>query len=138
MDFDTLKALAADGPMTLVVDGQCMGDSLPDGSQVRVARQRIYWPGDIVVYGRGDGKLVSHRLLGLLPGITGWLVLTTADNAAEPDMPTSLSRVVGKVLSVDGEPTSCPPGTRLLAVLRYVAAASLFVAGKIRGALRKK
>ena len=78
MHLEALKAFTSSGGLTLIVSGQCMGEALPDGSEVHVRARKIYWPGDIVVYTRGDGRLVSHRILGYLPGRYGWLAMARA------------------------------------------------------------
>ena len=58
-----------------------MQGSVPAGSDVRLEGDRLYWPGDIVAFKRGDDEVVSHRFLGYLPGRRGWRVITRADNA---------------------------------------------------------
>ena len=118
-------------PMTLVVDGQCMGDSLPHGSEVRIEPRRFYWPGDIVVYGRGDGRLVSHRFLGYIRGRTGWLALTRADTARAADGPVKVDRVLGVLRQIGDEPVHADAETRLSAALRYLPAATRLIASRL-------
>ena len=117
--------------MTLVVDGQCMGDALPHGSEARIEPRRFYRPGDIVVFGRGNGMLVSHRFLGYIPGRSGWLALTRADTAGDADGPVQARRILGLLVRIDDRAVHCAWKERLTAALRYFPAASKLVARRV-------
>jgi len=106
MQFSDILELSRTGPLTLRVDGQCMGESLPDGCLVTINSKKIYWPGDVVVVARGDDRLVSHRLLGYFYGRKGWKVITRADNEKDHDAPVPVARVLGKATQVDGKDVS--------------------------------
>jgi len=74
------------------IRGRCM-PGLAD--QVRVRRQRIYVPGDVVIVRRRD-HFTAHRLLGYAPSARGIVVLTQADDAAAPDPAALASTIVGR------------------------------------------
>ena len=122
MLFDALNQLSSDGPLTLDVDGDCMTGSLSHGSQVQIERRRFYWPGDIVVYGRGDERLVAHRFLGYIPGRRGLCVVTRADGATGADAPVVVGRILGKVLRVDRLPSTPSTWQRLRSIVYYLFA----------------
>lgn len=103
-----------------------MGNALPCGSEVRVRKQSVYWPGDIVLFARGDGQLVSHRMLGYLPGRTGWLVLTQADAESHPDPVIPASRVLGAVEAINGQPARCSLRWRVRSLARFVSGTLLW------------
>jgi hypothetical protein len=63
--------------------------------QVRVRRQRIYVPGDVVIVRRRD-HFTAHRFLGYAPSARGILVLTRADDAVAPDPAAMAGAVVGR------------------------------------------
>ena len=120
MQFETILEMSHSGPLTLRVDGGCMGESLPDGSLVTIKSKTIYWPGDVVVVARGDDRLVSHRLLGYFYGRKGWNVITRADNEKDHDDPVPVARVLGKATQVDGKDVS-------FSLLGCLAAAGAFL-----------
>lgn len=78
-----------------------MSAAIPEGATVRIQKRRYYLPGDLVTVRRGDSALVTHRLLGYLPGPDGWRLITRADAAREADAPVPLSRLLGRVTHVD-------------------------------------
>ncbi|MFC1777596.1 S24/S26 family peptidase [Pseudomonadota bacterium] len=103
MQFEVLKSFAKGGPLTVVVNGECMQKHMPDGARLNVQTRRAYWPGDALAFKRGDGTIVCHRFLGYIPGRNGWRVMTRADNANRPDALVGTRDVLGKVTSVDGK-----------------------------------
>lgn len=119
MQLELLTPFSRDGGLTLHVNGDCMAGTFADGSQLRVRRRAAYLPGDVLVYARGDGELVSHRLLGFLPGRSGWRVLTRADNQTQADSPAGLSRVLGRVTHIDGAALQCSLAKRIRSGLAY-------------------
>ena len=122
MQFETINQLIQDGPLTLDINGDCMLGSLPHGSQVQIKRRTFYWPGDIVVYGHADDRLVIHRFLGYIPGRQGWRGVTQADNVTRADAPVALGRILGKVSHIDQEPAACSLWQRLQAFVYYLLA----------------
>ena len=129
MKFFLLKEFLQEGHLTVHVTGGCMQESIPQGTQVRLARRHLYWPGDIVAFRRGSDDVVSHRFLGYLPGRRGWRVITRADNAQRADSPALLLHVLGRVTHVRGEPFQPGFMHRTRAVLAWFpgAAASFFI-----------
>lgn len=120
MHLEALKDFAASGGVTLKVSGDCMGEALPGGSEAYIRAKNIYWPGDIVVYTRGNGQLVSHRMLGYLPGRHGWLAMARADDAAAADPVVPTSRIVGQVTEIGDQPMSCSLAWRLRSLVRFI------------------
>jgi len=76
------------------VRGDCMR-VLDDGASVRVRRQRLYLPGDVVVVRRRD-HWNAHRFLGYAPSVHGIVALTQADDAPERDPAAPMSAIVGR------------------------------------------
>jgi len=122
MLFETAKQFSSNGPLTLVVDGDCMFNTVRNGAKVQIERRGFYWPGDIVVYGRGDDRLVMHRFLGYVPGRRGWCGITWADEAKNAEATVAVGRILGKVMRIDQVPAN--PGTlpRFQSFIRYVVA----------------
>ena len=119
MHFETIKELVVDESLTLSVNGDCMIGTLQDGSDIRVEKRRVYWPGDVIVYARGDGTLVTHRFLGYVYRRPHWKVITRADRGSTADVPCQLARVLGKVVKVDNTPMSVSAHDRVLASVRF-------------------
>jgi hypothetical protein len=123
-----LRALVADGPLRLVVAGECMSPVLGDASTVELRAARAYWPGDVAVYVRADGRLVAHRVLGPRPG-RPLRLFTRADCAASADAPVPASEVVGRLaVRVD-------VGDRLRAICAFIGLAGRRLAGRAVRAL---
>lgn len=118
--FDALRALAREGPVPVRVRGGCMEPWVADGAVVRVAAARVYWPGDVVVAGAPDGRLLAHRVLGyrLLGGRLA--LVTRGDGCAVHDSPVSLDRVLGRV---EGAGASLAVRARALGALLGLALA---------------
>ncbi len=96
--LEALRDVARHEPLRLRLAGQCMEPALEDGRTVDVVAERVYWPGDVVVFARGDGRLVAHRLLGFRPG-RPTRVFTQADRSPEPDSAVALHEIVGRVVT---------------------------------------
>jgi len=122
MQFELLKSLAQEGPVTAIVNGDCMQRTMPEGVRVRLEYKSRYWPGDVIAFKRGDGKIVCHRLLGYVPGRNGWRVITRAENTRRVDVPVHLRLVVGMVTGVDGDVFRARKKDRMLALGQYLAA----------------
>ncbi len=132
MLYNAAFELIKDGPLTVQVNGNCMGNLLRNGCRVQLARQRFYLPGDIIVFGRGDQRMVSHRLLGFSPGRHGWIAITQADREARPDAPFSVDRILGKVTAIDGVPVRYPLYRRAWAAVRFIKAFGYLLYRKLR------
>jgi hypothetical protein len=95
------------------VQGACMGESLPNGSTIRIQLEPIprYEAGEIV--GVLDGtKLFVHRLVYVgRRGHVAGVVVTRSDAKLLPDPPCRAASVLGKVIGVEvhGRWTA-PPG----------------------------
>lgn len=76
------------------VRGGCM-KAFRNGESVRVRRQRMYLPGDVIVVRRRD-HWNAHRFLGYAPSVHGLVALTQADDAAERDPAALASAIVGR------------------------------------------
>ena len=137
MQFEILKTFVQEGPLTVVVNGDCMQRTIPGGSRLRLENRRRYWPGDVIAFKRGDGKIVSHRLLGYAPGRTGWLVITRAENARQVDVPVFVREVLGKVTHVDDELFQPAMKDRARAVTQYFAAVLGWFVGKFKKQVEK-
>jgi hypothetical protein len=130
MYFETIKALNREFPLDLTIKGECMTGTLPDGSRVRTQRRAIYWPGDVIVYARGE-TMVCHRFLGYVRGRRAWLAITRADNGHEADALFPTWKILGKVVSLDGEQSPVIVKLRFKAVRQYLAAALCWLKTKI-------
>lgn len=97
--------------MELSVRGACMR-TLRDGQSMRVRRQRLYLPGDVIVVRRRD-HWNAHRFLGYAPSVHGLVALTQADDAAERDPAALTSAIVGRAQC------EARPSDRLAALGKY-------------------
>jgi hypothetical protein len=95
--FEALRRLAREGPVEVLVRGDCMAPLIADGEQVRVAAARTYWPGDVVVFRAPDGRLLAHRLLGYRPFAGGLALVTRGDACVVHDAPVPPAAVLGRV-----------------------------------------
>lgn len=133
MRFELLAGLIEEGPLTVKVRGYCMGHALPNGARIRIQTRRCYLPGDIVTFQRSGGGLVSHRMLGYLPGSTGWRVITRADSATVADPPVPLSSVLGRVTAVESQGYRPTARERIAAFLAWPVAVGQCVARRLAG-----
>jgi len=81
--------------VNFAVLGNCM-QVLDNGESVRVRRQRLYLPGDVLVVRRRD-HWNAHRFLGYASSVHGTVALTQADHATERDPAALVSAIVGRV-----------------------------------------
>jgi hypothetical protein len=95
MDAGALRELAREAPLRVTIAGGCMMPGIAQGSTLEVAAARVYWPGDVIVFRRGDGQLVAHRFIGLRPGRPARL-FTQADAARTADSALAATDVVGR------------------------------------------
>jgi len=99
----SLRSLAQDEPIELVVSGPCMTPYLEDGDRVQVSHRRVYKPGDIVAFRRQeDERLLVHRVLGYTLSLDGLKLLAKGDRISREDEPVDLHAVVGRVVSRGG------------------------------------
>ena len=139
MKFSLLKDFARQGPLTIRINGTCMHEAVSSGSNVRLAANRFYWPGDILAFKRGGDEIVSHRFLGYVPGRRGWVLITRADTAKRADGPIRPADVLGRVTHVDGVPYRPGMVNRLCAQAAcYVSFARLVVSALREPAIAQK
>ena len=100
-----------------------MSPLIEDRATLRVRPRAIYLPGDILTFLGQDGRLATHRLLGIFPRNGKLHCLTQPDNHAHPDAAFPLSRVLGRVTGGDCHPRAIriPWRTRLSALRRFTA-----------------
>jgi hypothetical protein len=91
--FEALRDLARDGWVEVDVRGSCMAPRIADGQRVRIVAARVYWPGDVLAFQSGDGRLRVHRLLGYSPGG----LVTRGDHCPCHDGAVPAERVLGRV-----------------------------------------
>jgi phage repressor protein C with HTH and peptisase S24 domain len=95
MRAETLRELAREAPLRVTIAGGCMTPGIADGTTLEVAPARVYWPGDVIVFRRADGRLVAHRVIGFRPG--KWL-FTQADASTAPDSVVNPADILGRGL----------------------------------------
>jgi hypothetical protein len=105
--------------LTLNVSGDCMQTVLAEGTSIKVARAKCYWPGDVVVFPNA-GQLMVHRVIGLYRRNNKIKVLTQADRGLHPDKAVLLSEIVGKVITTDELLYRVTLVDRLWSVLRFL------------------
>lgn len=116
--FQTLRDLARVDPVTVRVRGGCMEPVLTEGEEIRVLAARLYWPGDVVVFRAGDGRLLAHRLLGYRLYHGSLALVTRGDSCAVHDSPVLPGEVLGRV------PSARPgPVLRLRSFLHFLGLA---------------
>jgi phage repressor protein C with HTH and peptisase S24 domain len=96
--------MAADEPITVTINGDCMQPLLHPGAQIEVCSARRYLPGDIVVLLAPDGHYLVHRVLGVYRRKGHRKLLTQADAATRPDRADSPDRVIGRVCGGECDP----------------------------------
>jgi hypothetical protein len=88
-----------------------------------VCKQRIYFPGDVVVVRRRD-HWNTHRFLGYAATVRGIVALTQADNADERDPAAPASAIVGRAqCEVTASERAAACGKYARALIRRVAEA---------------
>jgi hypothetical protein len=95
--FEALRDLAREGPVEVIVRGSCMAPRVTNGERVQVAAVRFCWPGDLVAFQAGDGRLRLHRMLGYRPWKGGIALITRGDGCPCHDGPVPLGRILGRV-----------------------------------------
>ena len=98
-----------------------MSPLIEDQATLRVQPRAIYLPGDILTFLGRDGRLTTHRLLGIFPRKGELYCLTRPDNHEHPDAAFPLSQVLGRVTGGEcqGDAIRIPWRTRLAALWRF-------------------
>jgi len=94
----SLRSLANEQPIPVTVSGDCMAPLFSDGACLLVSPEKIYWPGDIIVFRRWDNQLVSHRLLAFYRRHGEMRYLTQPDSGTRHDSPITIDHILGKVV----------------------------------------
>jgi hypothetical protein len=117
-----VRDMATERPLALRVCGDCMEPLLASGTFIYVARNRFYWPGDVLVVIAADGGLIAHRLIGYYFRARRLRWLTQADAAIRPDASIVSDQVIGRVCGGDCSPVvvRIPLRHRGRAVLNFV------------------
>ena len=111
--FAAVRDLAAEAPVDATVRGGSMAPLLRDGDRVRIARARLYLPGDVVAFRAGDGRIVAHRLLGYRLHHGRLACVTRGDAIPAPDPPVPFGQLLGRVVSHPGPAPLVPFRARL-------------------------
>ena len=127
-----LDALLAESGFNTHVCGDCMAPFINDRSMVTVDPESSMRSGDIMVWRSQAGQLVCHRYLGRFPSRKGVGAVSWADSSCQPDGLVPMSRVLGRVAKVDGEPFEINAMSRLKAWVRYLRYSAIRVARKLR------
>jgi hypothetical protein len=97
--FAAVRDLAAEAPVDATVRGGSMAPLLRDGDRVRIARARLYLPGDVVAFRAGDGRIIAHRLLGYRLHHGRLACVTRGDAVSQLDPPVPFGELLGRVVS---------------------------------------
>lgn len=124
--FVAVRDLAAKAPVDATVRGGSMAPLFKDGDRVRIARARLYLPGDVVAFRADDGRIVAHRLLGYRLHHGRLAGVTRGDAVSQPDPPVPFGQLLGRVIShsrgqeKNGSVPLVPWSARLGAVAAFV------------------
>jgi hypothetical protein len=120
--WSALQSLAAESPLRVRVNGECMTPLVSDGAWVAVGGPASrYWPGDVVVARLPGGRFAMHRVIGGYRRRGHWHYLTQGDRAPWPDTPVTGPLILGRVSGGDCSPLilSVPLQHRLRALGRF-------------------
>jgi hypothetical protein len=94
-----------------VVGGRSMGAQLPDGApiQIQLGERERFEPGEIVAFLNGSQVAVHRVLFCGRSGRRRGILITRGDAHLLPDLPISISAVLGTVAAVRGEAGWAPP-----------------------------
>lgn len=92
-----LRSMVEAEGLGIRVAGVCMEPRVADGARVHLSPGQVYWPGDVVAFVGGAGRLVAHRLIGYRPERGGLRLWTQADAASRPDAPIPRRLVLGRL-----------------------------------------
>jgi len=127
---ESLGGLAALSDLTIRVSVRCMSPVIPEGAELRVRRHRLYWPGDVVVFRRHDGRLLVHRVIGWYYRESRWKLMTRADNASSADAAITAEHIVGAVSHVNGAAWRVPLPHRLHAINQFAGISLARIIGR--------
>ena len=119
-----LRLLATDTEIPVKISGSCMSPLIEDQATLMVHSRSRYWPGDIITFLDRQGRLTTHRLLGIFPRNGTRYCLTRPDNHPHPDAAIAASQVLGRVVGGEcrAEAIRIPWRARLLAMKHFAAA----------------
>jgi len=136
--FPGLVDLAHEHPVTVILRGGSMMPTLRDGQRLAVGAARHYWPGDVMVFRRGDGVLCVHRVLGCRWHRGEMAYVTRGDAAVRGDAPVRRRQVLGRLVEVDGVPWRTGPLSRAAAIAGYIGYARMVAVRRVvRGLSRR-
>ena len=131
--LDGLRQLAEQHPVRLALRGSSMTPALCPGARVEVAPARCYVPGDVIAFRAPGGEIRVHRLIGLLPSLrTGLRYVARSDATGAWDAAIEPSKVLGRVVAVDGAAWSSRPGERRLALRDFAAGLARRALGAVK------
>lgn len=140
--FAAVRDLAAEAPVDATVRGGSMAPLLRDGDRVRIARARLYLPGDVVAFHAGDGRIVAHRLLGyrLHHGRLAGVTRGDAISQVDPPVPFGqlLGRVVSRAVSGSGPAPLVSWSLRFAAIAAYAGYVRLVLGRVVRRVVRRR
>ena len=95
---------------------------LLSGAKVEVRPQRLYLPGDLLAFVRGE-QLYVHRFLGYV-WWRRWLLLTRADHSQQRDAPIEPGAVLGRICGGEASAAAIRPpvGVRWRALRHWLQA----------------
>lgn len=127
-----LRSLSAEQEVRVKVTGTCMRPLLEPGDQVLVKAQRVYLPGDCLVFIGPGNQLLAHRLIGYYFKQRRWRYLTQADQALAPDRYLFREDIVGRIQGGDCTPRlhKIPITHRIRALQKFWAFVNLRIAQK--------
>ncbi len=116
----SLRSFANEQPIPVTVSGDCMAPLFSDGACLHISPEKMYWPGDIIVFRRWDRQLVSHRLLAYYRRHGEKRYLTQPDSGSRPDSAITVDQILGKVVggACLKEAVNIPLRQRLMSVIR--------------------
>jgi len=119
--LDKLRSLATDIGIPIRVSGSCMSPLLKNQASILIRSHSWYWPGDILTFLDRNGRLTTHRLLGMFPRNGKLYCLTRPDRHLHPDAAVPSSHILGKVVGGEchAEAIHIPWTVRWLCLKRF-------------------
>lgn len=123
--------LDSNGYVFFSVSGSCMEPVIMNNVRIQVAKSDALHSGDIVAYQTPADRIrYVHRLLGRLRVRGKIKYVFMPDNASFPDMLVSPTQILGRVLTIEGEPVKVTKFKKFVVRLRYCIALFFIVKGK--------
>ena len=84
--------------------------TLRDGDCIVARPARLYWPGQVLVFVNGQGRIYCHRLLAVIRSSEGWRYYCRGDHSPGRDEPVARERILGRVTGLlrEGRRLSLP------------------------------